>query len=334
MTDPIPQSAPAPAAPPPSAEAAPAPQAAPAPAATTPEGGGGAQAVHPSWDRALQGIPDAWQAPIRAEIANMEREHQKALEQARQGSVDPQWRALIEEAQQYNLGPDQFAEAYNGQEDMRARLLEDPDGFVSDITAFIDQQVAAGALTRKQGQEAKAQAQAAGAAAGADTDLFETPEAKQISELQQRLDAQDAARRAEEEQRQQQAAAQEAEQYANQFMTDLDAAYKAAGFRDPQTGADLLPPALQQQVAYVADAILDQNPQLTQRQAIDQAVASFQQATQQWQGGSQQPATQRAMPPVIGGGTMQPAAPNAQPPATPSDRNAAAVAAMKQLQGL
>src|SRR6478735_3051269 len=68
--------------------------------------------VHPAWDKALQGIPEPWQAPIREQIQRSDAEARAAIEKARAESTPAEWRQLVEQAQQYNLTPDEFIEAY------------------------------------------------------------------------------------------------------------------------------------------------------------------------------------------------------------------------------
>lgn len=284
----------------------------PTPAAT-PDAGAGAgtppapapnepPAVHPAWDKALEGIPELWQKPVREQIKATEAEYQRAIEQARQGGVPEDWRGLYQQAQEAGLSPDDLVNGYISQQNLLQAMVEDPDQFVADISAQIDQAVAAGQLTRKEGAALKRDAAGAAAEAGGD-DLL-TPEQKQIQELQQRIEARDQR----EAQQQQEWATQQQQQEMQQIADEeagsfIDAVMNAFD-TDPQlAGAEA---GTRQIAAQVANGLLDadQTGTLSYEAAAAQAIAMLR--TQLGWGGAPAPQGQPSAAQAIGGGGTAP----------------------------
>lgn len=313
----------------------------PAPAAA-PDAGAGAgtppapapnepPAVHPAWDKALEGIPELWQKPVREQIKATEAEYQRAIEQARSGGVPEDWRGLYQQAQEAGLSPDDLVGGYIAQQNLLQAMVEDPDQFVADISAQIDAAVAAGQLTRKEGAALKRDAAGAAAEAGAD-DLL-TPEQKQLQELQQRIDARD-----QWEAQQQQEWATQQEQQQMQEIADQE----AGNFIDAVMSAFDNDPALagaaagtRQIAAQVANGLLDADPtgSLSYEAAAAQAIALLKEQLG-WQGapGGQQGQPSAAQ--AIGGGGT---APLGQQPAkfdlsTPEGRDQRDAALVSYLQ--
>lgn len=285
----------------------------PAPAAA-PDAGAGAgtppapapnepPAVHPAWDKALEGIPELWQKPVREQIRTTEAEYQRALEQARQGGVPDDWRGLYQQAQEVGLTPDELAQAYIAQQNLYQSMVEDPDQFLADITAQIDAAVAAGQITRKEGAALKRDATNAADAAG--DDLL-TPEQKQIQELQQKIQQREQweAQQAQEWQIQQQE--QEMQQIADEEADSFVETVMSAFDNDPQlAGASA---ATRQIAAQVASGLLDADPTgtLSYEAAAAQSIALLREQLG-WSGapapqGGQQPNIAAA----IGGGSGAP----------------------------
>jgi hypothetical protein len=304
----------------------------PAPATEAPPASAGAgtetNGVHPSWERALEHIPEAWRAPIVSEFQNADREAQKAIEKARAEAAPAEWQNLLEQARQNGLTPDELIDAYNGQIDLQNRIKEDPDAFLTEISDFIDQQVASGALTRKQATQARKEVADAAAAAGEDP-LYETPEAKEIRELKEWRAQQEAQQAAAAKQQQEQASEQEAQAYADQFMQTFDSSLAAQGLGE-------LPLPLQHQLALTADSILGANPAFNEQQAIDAAITNFRQSLGALGAQLPGPAAQQAapaLPPVIGGGTSTPPPAQQQTPQTQDGRSSEAVRVMREMLG-
>lgn len=302
----------------------------PAPAAA-PDAGAGAgtppapapnepPAVHPAWDKALEGIPDLWQKPVREQIRTTEAEYQRALEAARQGGVPDDWRGLYQQAQEAGLSPEDLVNGYISQQNLLQAMVEDPDQFVADISAQIDAAVAAGQLTRREGAALKRDAAGAAADAGAD-DLL-TPEQKELQELRQRIDQREQAEYQAQQQWQTQQAQQEMEQIAEGEAQDFIGAVHDAFDSDPQlAGASA---ATRQIAARVADGLLnsDTTGTLTNEAAVAQSIALLREQLG-WSGapapaGGAQPNIAAA----IGGGSGAPL--GQQPPkfntATPEGR--------------
>lgn len=304
----------------------------PAPAAA-PDAGAGAgtppapapnepPAVHPAWDKALEGIPDLWQKPVREQIRTTEAEYQRALEAARQGGVPDDWRSLYAQAQEAGLSPDDLVNGYISQQNLLQAMVEDPDQFVADISAQIDAAVAAGQLTRREGAALKRDA--AGAAADAADDDLLTPEQKRINELQQRLDARDQAELQAQQQWQTQQQQEEMEQVAFEEAQTFIGAINDAFDTDPQlAGAS---PATRQIAARVADGLLNSDP--TGTLSYDAAAAQSIALLREQLGWTGTPAPAGGAQPniaaAIGGGNGAPV--GQQPPkfdtSTPEGRDA------------
>jgi hypothetical protein len=235
--------------------------------------------VHPAWDQALANIPEAWQKPIRDQIAAQERESQRALEQARGASVPESWKGLFEEAQQAQLSPEDLVNAYNGQQQLYAAMMSDPDQFLADIHEQIDQAVAAGQITRKAGAQAKANATAQVTDAVNDADELLTPEQQQLRDLQAWKDQQEQAAQSYQEQ---QAAFQQQQIADNEAQTFIDTVHNAFDSDPALAGANA---ATRQIAAQVASGLIDSDP--TGRLTYDQAIgAALNQLREQlgWQG--------------------------------------------------
>jgi hypothetical protein len=267
--------------------------------------------VHPAWDKALEAVPDVIRKPIIEQIRTSEREHQAAIEAARTGSVEPEWRDFTAAAKGMGLTTAQLADAYNSQTALQQAIVDDPDAFEAQLHDQIEEMVSSGQLTRKQGQQAHAQA------AGVDGELL-TPEQQEIAELRQliqqneaRWDGVDAALDSQAEQ-------EAADEYGQQFLSDLNHDMGAA-FGVDVNGRATASQESMLAVARIAASILDSDAteQITNQQAIAEGVRQLTMAAVQF--GAPAPAGQpvRATFPVGGGtnGTVQ------QPPAGFKDDN-------------
>jgi len=286
---------------------APAAPAAP-PAEPAAPAGGELPPLPPQLEEALKktGIPDMLTAPLREQLRVSEREHQKALEQARSNSAPPEWAELVRQAQAAGVTPDVMLNAYNAS----LRIMEDPVGFSIQLNEQIDKLIAAGQLTAREGYRMKQEAAAEIAATvnGAPgADPLETPEQRQIRELaeqQQQLQQQLSQREQAEQQRQ---AEQEAAKYADHFMDVLDQA---------TTGAS---DQVKQFIGHNASSLLsnDTSGQLTPEKAIEMAVENAKAIGVTWQ--AQQPQGQQpqtaAAPPVGSSAAIPGQAPEKLPPA-------------------
>jgi hypothetical protein len=255
-------------------------------------------AVHPAWDKALEGMPDLWANRIKEQVRTTETEHQKAIEQARTSSVPDSWRDLYSQAEQAGLTPEQFIDAYNGQQTLYEQLRTDPDQFLEDMRTEIDRQVAAGVLTRAQGREAHAAANQAAANA---EDLL-TPEQIELQQLRERLDQRDQQEQTFAQQQQQQQILEQAEQEGASFVQTVHDAFDG----DPQlAGASAV---TRQTVAQIAAGLLDADS--TGRLSYEQAVQAGMNQLRESVGlqqlsfpGQQQNAAQPNAAAAIGGGS-------------------------------
>lgn len=219
-------------------------------------------AVHPAWDKALEGLPPIWADRLKDQIRTTETEHQRALEQARTASVPDTWRDLYQQAAQAGLSPEDFINSYNGQQTLYEQLRSDPDQFLDDMRSEIDRQVQAGVLTRAQGRQAHADANAAAAAAGAEELL--TPEQQKIAELEQWKNNFEQSQLTQQQQYQQQQIIEQAEQEGETFVDTVHAAFD----NDPQlAGASAV---TRQTVAQIAAGLIDadQTGSLSYAQAV------------------------------------------------------------------
>lgn len=295
-----------------------------------------APAINPVWERAIAHIPEAWRAPIIAEFQNVDREAQKAIEAARANSTPSEWKALVDQATKAGLTPDEFIDAYNGQLDLQERVQADPDAFLNELKTFVEGEISAGRLTRKQGAAA---IQQANAAAEEDPDLFETPEAKRLAALEQREQEREQRAKQEAEQRVEQERQQEAEKYATTFLSELNDVMVQNGFTTLDAAGQpqyAVPLPLQHQIALTADSLLDADASLSPRAAIEKATQAFRQQMQAVgaqlpQAPGQAPARQQI--PVLGGGTGGQVAPAAPEKLTGDARNDEILRVMREMQG-
>lgn len=296
--------------------------------------------AHPVWSKAVEAIPEVLRGPLYETIRSTEAETQKAIEKAREETVPAEWRELAAEAKQAGVTVEQLVEAYRGQALLSEQMSTDPDGFIAEITSNVEQLIASGQLTRKQGAEAIRGAQAA---AAEQTDDLLSPEAKQLRELQAWKEQQEQkeAARAQAERDAQAAAAQEAqlEREAEAFFDEFDTQMIAAGLAqrgdDGRVAATIAPETLQL-IGETAANLIDRTPGLTSAQAIRQAHQHIK-AQVEASGGRLGPAGGApAATPVIGA-TATTAAPGAAAangqPRTMADREAAALAEVLRLRG-
>jgi hypothetical protein len=321
---------------PPAAPAAPPPAPPAGPAADAPAPAAGAPAptdytTHPVWKDALAPIPEMLQGPIVETIRRSEAEAQKAIEAARNQAMPQDWAGIVEEARQAGVTPEDLVAAYQGQNAMAQLLRTDPDKFISDLQAQVDQMVAAGQITRKQGQQAVADAQQA-----ADQQALLTPEQQKIAELeawkqqeeQRRKDEQ--TRQQEEEQRRQHEAQLEAD--AERFFDSFDNVMLGEGLavRDASgavVAAEGVNPQTLQLIAEIAAQQVDANPRLDPATALRQATANMRQQFEA-AGGRLGPAVAGATP-VIGSSAALPSA-NAGVPQQPKTMEGRAEAALQE----
>lgn len=293
--------------------------------------------AHPVWGKAVEAVPDVLRGPLYEAIKTSEREAQKAIESARGTDIPQDWRELAAEAQQAGLSVDDLAAAYRGQAALAELMRTDPDAFVSELSGQIDQLVASGQLTRREGAQAKQQAQQAADAAGAGggEQLYQSDVERELAELKQWREQQQAA----EQQRQLEAQqAQQAEQIrqqeeaeSNAYFDAFDREMEAAGImqRNATTGAleAAIPVQTLQLIARTGAQLRDANPQLPHAEAIKQAHQQVK-AMIESTGGTLGPA-RAATPPVIGASSSIPTNQVAQPAGQPrsmADRQAAALA--------
>lgn len=260
-------------------------------------------AVHPAWNQALEGLPPLWADRVKQQIRTTETEHQRALEQARTGSVPDSWKELYDQAEQAGLSPEDFINSYNGQQTLYDQLRTDPDQFLEDMKTEIDRQVQAGVLTRAQGRQAHADAAAAAAGAGAGDDLL-TPEQIQLQELQQWRQNQEQQQLTAQQQWEQDQVWENAQQEGETFVDTVHAAFD----NDPNlAGASGL---TRQTVAQIAAGLIDadQTGRLSYEQAVGAAMDQLRESVglQQLSFPGQAPAQQQAVNPLaaIGGGTQ------------------------------
>lgn len=251
------------------------------------------------------GIPDMLTVQLREEIRKSEREHQKALEAARQNAAPPEWAELVRQAQAQQLTPDVMLNAYNAS----VQIMQDPVGFSIRLNEQIDQLIESGQLTAREGYRMKKEA--ADAVADMQNDPLETPEQRELRELRESQRTLEERLEAEARARAEQEAEEDAKRYADHFMSVLDQA--TAGADERVTGI----------IANAAAGILssDQTGKITPEAAVETAVAQARAAGITW--GAPQAPQQNGAPPVGGtGGVPGPAAEKLPPANTPEGRNA------------
>lgn len=187
--------------------------------------------LHPAWESAMEVVPDLVRGPLIEQIRKSERESQKAIETARGGGVAPEWQAFMGEAQAGGINPTDLVDAWNA----AAAIREDPMSFARDLNARITELQKSGQITSAQAQQARAEGAAAiEDAIDPNSTPLETAEAKQIRDLQARLDDRDQ-RETQQQQEQRQAnedyqIQQEADAYAVNFRNELYAQLEGAGY--------------------------------------------------------------------------------------------------------
>ena len=189
--------------------------------------------LHPAWESAMEVVPELVRGPLIEQIRKSERESQKAIETARGGGVAPEWQAFMGEAQAGGINPTDLVDAWNA----AAAIREDPMSFARDLNARITELQKSGQITSAQAQQARAEGAAAiEDAIDPNSTPLETAEAKQIRDLQARLDDRDQ-RETQQQQEQRQATEdyqiqQEADAYAVNFRNELYAQLEGAGYTE------------------------------------------------------------------------------------------------------
>jgi len=220
--------------------------------------------THPAWEKSWDeaGIADMQRPILREQVRRTEAAANKAIEDAKAASIDPNWKAFVDEAAAAGVGPAELRTAYNAGEAIR----QDPVGFLDNFTTQVNALVAAGTLTRKEGQQAQVAGQQAAVAAAAENDLAAlSPQDPRYDALKVEVDAMKAQRAEEQKQQAKYASEREAEQFADQFVGTVDTALGAQGFGDAS-------PETRGFIANMALSLLDGNPQLTEAQAIAGAI--------------------------------------------------------------
>lgn len=284
--------------------------------------------VHPVWESALKMLPEELRPALAAEIKKAEAESQKAIEKARESSLPPEWAEFANASQAVGASPQELRAAYNAM----IGLQEDPLRFQAAINDTIEQMVASGQLTRKEGQEVKAEL------GSGNTDALEeflTEEQKEIRDLKAWRAQQEAMSAQQQEQvaRQQQEAQweQEATAHAAAFVAAIDAAVGVPAGADESTLPDSVR-SLRGTVAQVADGLLGRIASPTQQQINTAVAAAVQQLrTAGVTVGAPAPAPAAAAAPPLGNGTGHVVAPPRRGFATENDRDAAMVEAAKMM---
>lgn len=254
--------------------------------------------VHPAWEKAMEAVPDVIRGPIVNQIRETEREHQKALETARQSSIEPTWAEFVNQAKSGNVAPDELIDSYNNQQALRQLINDDPDAFEATLHDNIEQMVAAGQLTRKQGTQAHQSIQGDGG------ELL-TPEQQEIADLKRALAENDARWAGVDEAIDSQAEAAEAEQYGQQFISDMNSDLITTFGENPSIpGEPNISPNAQLAVARIAASIMDSDDTetITNQQAIAEGIRQLQSIAQGFGGQAPAAAQGRQVLPV-GAGT-------------------------------
>jgi hypothetical protein len=232
------------------------------------------QALHPSWQNAFNAIPEdlrdtPWTKDLRDQIQASERNARKAIEDAKQGGVAPEWREFISNATEAGLDVNEVVEGFNTSFALRQQIAEDPDGFLDAMEKNIREGVANGTLTAREGSKLRK----AAAEAAEEVDLDDDPRAKEINELKERMNARDRAefeRQEREQYEQEQYELQEdAKQAGEDFIAAANSAFERHGLaeRTGQTKAI---------IAQVAAQYMEGDERITESAAMDRAIADFQ----------------------------------------------------------
>ena len=254
--------------------------------------------ARPEWEAALSVVPDGLRGNLYKQIRTSEAEAQKAVEAARQSSVEPAWRDFAAQAKEAGVDPTTLIESYN----IRQQLLQDPQSFYTQLKTEIDAAVAAGQITRAEGAAATAQAQAQAADVG---DQLRTPEQEELDQLKQQFNEMSALQKQQYQAAVEQQQEAQAKVYYDDFTNLTFNTFDQAGYGNANIETKIA-------VMRMADSALngDTTGTLTEQQAISgafQALLAFRDAQPgQVAAQAQQPG---AMP--VGGGRGM-AAPEAQ----------------------
>lgn len=246
---------------------------------TTTEQQGGEQIVteeklHPAWEKAFAAIPadlrdTPMYKPLVDQIRESERNTRKAIDEARGQGVPDDWAAVIADAEENGLSVADLVEGFNSSNSMRQMIANDPDAFVESLEESIREAIKQGTITAREGSKLMK----AGEAAAEEVNLETQTEDPRISALQKRLDEQDRAnaeaqQQWEAEQEQQQIDA-DAEDAAAEFISVAEKAFVDNGLAE-RTGKT------KQIIAQVAAQYMEDAPNATPQQAINQAIKDFQ----------------------------------------------------------
>lgn len=260
--------------------------------------------VHSSWDGVLEMFPEGAQRDaLIAQIREQERNASTAIQKASESQAPEEWRELIDQAKQVGLTPEELSQSYNQFEEMREQIANDPDGWLDGMKSEIDQAVAAGQLTRKEGAQLKKDATAQAAAGDAGVDL----EDPAVAELRKEVEQQRQWR--ERQEREQQAAREEQERLDDERATQ-EATQRFVQTVEGTFNNDTALAAVEAKTRYIvanhALALLESNDGMTEQQAADEAVKQFRElGVLPAAGGTPAPAV------PIGGGSNQRLAPPA-----------------------
>lgn len=279
--------------------------------------------IHPSWDKALEAVPDYLRGPVLEQIRVSETEAQKAIEKARAEAAEatPEaWRDFISTVDTAGVKPEDVISGYNSSIGLRDLLSSDPDAFLEHMNKLVDEGVANGTLTRKEGAAAKREAAAVAAEELADD---ATPEQRELAELRASIESDraerqaEAARRAEAERQAEED--RQAEAYADEWQKTFNTRMEEEGFITRNEAGEYQPVLSVktiQQLAVVAASIIDADAtgKITEEQAIIESVSRLREAVAE--AGGQLPTKGAApakptIPPVGGGGGVP--APEAPP---------------------
>lgn len=277
--------------------------------------------VHPSWEKALEAIPDMLRGPVIEQVRTSERESQSAIEKARAEATPAEWRALAADAADNGITVEELVSNYNSALSFREQLQADPDAFLASLSTEIDGLVASGQLTRKEAAAARKDLEA--------TAEILSPDQERIRTMQAQLDQQEQRWADRDDQASSIQQAEAADAYVNEFFTAFDARMDANGLAGVNEDTKAA-------VARIADSILtaDTSDTITSEQAIDEGIRQLVQSVTAM--GGTLPVRQGAAPRIpVNGGSSAVAAPEAQHfakgRAGEGDRMAAMMAAAKNV---
>jgi len=271
-------------------------------------------ALHPAWEKALEAVPEYLRTPVIEQIRRSEVEAQSAIQAAR-GSIEPQWQELLTAARAAGVSPQELKVAWDSAQAIRS----DPQAFAESLNKRIEELVADGTLTPRQGAAAKAEAAGAAsdAAGAAIDDPLLSPDAQKLIKLEQELEDLRNGLTTERQQQQQAALEQQRQQqqqaWGDQFFATVDTEFqyeqRMAAATTPEAKAAVHNTRIA--LARLADTYLeaDQTGTLTEAAAIKQAVAVLQQAQQTIATPAAAPAAQQQVQQIpVGGGSASVAA--------------------------